>query len=112
MGEIAKYLRLGILNADKEAVVTAVTTYGDPAEFSSQLTSGQTRKGIGVYNNSNEDSGEAYYSFTGEATSGSKSMPIPVGCMANIPIADVEAISLHFFCGTGEIADLRVIEVA
>jgi len=111
MSEIAYYLRL-LVQADKEAVITPVTLSSDtPSKFSSELTSEQTRKGIAAYNNSDSGSGECYYGFTAVVAPGT-GMPIPKGAMVNIPVADVDAIDLYFVGTSGEIGDLRVIEVA
>lgn len=111
MSEIAKYLRF-LIQADKEAKITAVSVTETPTKFESQLTSEQTRKGIGIYNNSNASSGECYYSFSELTSPSGESMPIPKGSIANIPIADVSAIELYLLSDDGEVGDLRVIEVA
>lgn len=111
MSEIAKLLRL-LAQGDKEAIVTAVTATLTPAKFSSQLTSGHTRKGIAAYNNSNSSSGECYYGFSASISPSGESMPIPLGAMVNIPVANVDAIDLYFVSTSGEYGDLRIIEIA
>jgi len=109
MGEIAKYLRF-LINADKEAVITPVTVNGENQTlFESQLTSGQTRRRIGIRNYSNHNSGEIYYGFSAAVTPGT-GMPMVSGELEYIPIS--EDIDLYFVGTSGEIGDVRVIELA
>jgi len=111
MGEIAKYLRF-LINADKEGKISRVVATITPTIFASQLTSEQTRRRIGVFNNSNEGSGECYYSFSTPASPSGESIPLPKGETTYLPIAETTNISLYFFCEAGEVADLRVLELA
>ena len=111
MGEIAKYLRF-LINADKEAKISVVHVSQTPAQFTSQLTSEQTRRRIGVYNNSNDASGEWYYGFSAAASPSGESIPIPKKSLEFIPIADTDAIELYFFSDLSESGELRVLEFA
>lgn len=122
MNDVARLLRF-LVQGDREAKITAVTTHGDPEEFTSQLTSGQPRKSIRVYNDSNSASGEILYGFTSDMTNSEESQPIPRGAMIDIPIASKkftsvdddtdDAISLYFMnTNSGEWGNLRVQEIA
>lgn len=111
MGQIARYLRF-LINADQEAKITVVSVSPTPTKFSTALTSGQTRRRIGVYNHSNDASGECYYGFSASVSPSGESMPIPKKEMKFVPIADVSAIDLYFFSDIGESGELRVIELA
>lgn len=115
MGQIAKFLRL-LVNADQEAKITVVDVTSTPTQFSTQLTSEQTRRRIGVYNSSNPASGECYFSFSETASPSGESMVIRKGVSGEtlryIPIADHANIELYFFCDAGEVGELRVIELA
>ena len=116
MSELGRMLRL-LVNGDKEFKITKVLTLGAPAQFTSQLTGGHTRKHLFAYNNSDSASGEILWGGSDCDVSG---MPIPKGAVWPIPVADSEAsdavsegIDLYF-CNTisGEIGDLRVLEIA
>ncbi|MCK5602099.1 hypothetical protein KAR91_09525 [Candidatus Pacearchaeota archaeon] len=112
-GELGRLLRL-LVQADKQAVITKLVPSHTPTLFTSQITE-NTRKGIGVYNNSDAGSGECYFGFDSVTMSPSgESMPIPQGSVWDIPIADTEDIPLYFHSEiSGELnLDLRVIEVA
>jgi len=107
MSEIAYLLRM-LVQGDKEFKITPVTTFGSPSKFTSQLSSGYSRKVLTVYNNSEDTSGEQLW---GGSDCNSNGMPIPVGSMINIPIApDLDV----YFCNSvsGERGDLRVLEIA
>lgn len=121
MSDLARLLRY-LVQGDKEGKITPVTTLGSVQEFTSQLTSGQPRKSIRVYNNSDSASGEILYGFTPDMGSG-ESQPIPIGAMIDIPVAakkftgvdnDTEnAIGIYFMnVNSGEWGDLRVQEIA
>ena len=113
-GELGRLLRL-LVQADKQAVITKLVPSHNPTQFTSQITE-NTRKGIGVYNhsnNANAESGECFFGFTSAGMSPSgESMPIPQGSVWDIPIAETSDISLYFQSISGETGDLRVIEVA
>ena len=111
-GELGRLLRL-LVQADKEATITQVTPTPTPAQFTSQV-SANTRKGIGVYNataHANTESGECFFGFSAAMSPSGESMPIPMGAVWDIPVADVTAIPLYFQSVSGETGDLRVIEV-
>ena len=111
MSEIASLLRLQV-QADKEAVITAVTVTEVPTKFTSQLTLGYTRKSISAYNNSNSASGELYYGYvgSGELSASAYSQPIPVGSQVGINVST--DIDIYFVSEVGETGDLRVEELA
>jgi len=113
-GELGRLLRL-LVQADKQAVITKVVPTPTPTQFTSQITA-NTRKGIGVYNHTqhaNSESGECFFSFASAGMSPSgESMPIPQGSIWDIPVADVIAVPIYFQSVSGEVGDLRVIEVA
>jgi len=113
MGEMNRLLRL-LVQADKEGKVTSITAspVGPHTKFSSQLTSGQTRKSIAVYNNSDSASGDAYWGYEANISPSGDSMVIPKDNMISIPVADTSAIELYFCSASGEHAQLRVEELA
>lgn len=97
-----------LVQAEIEFKITPVTTYGTPVEFTSQLESGQPRKMMTVYNNSDDGSGEQLW---GGSDCNANGMPIPVGSMINIPVAATLDV---YFCNSvsGERGDIRVLEIA
>ena len=111
MSEWTRYLRL-LVQSDKEAKVTKVDVTETPTQFTSQLVGGNTRKAIGVYNNSNENSGECFYGFSSYISPSGEAMVIPVGAHIGIPIANTSNIDLYFCASSGELGDLRVEEYA
>jgi len=118
MSEISKYLRY-MVQSDKEGVVSALTVTGDTAAFTSQLTDGQIRKRIDVYNNSNANSGDCYYGFSSALTP-ANGMPLPrSGELFGIPVAAPSegpdggsGINIYFSASSGEVGDLRIRELA
>lgn len=109
MSELGNLLRL-LVQGDKEAKITSVTVTDSPTLFTSQLISGQTRRGLFAYNNSNTGSGEVYYGYSADISAASNSQPIPKGAIVQIPVASV--IDVYFVSDAGEVGDLRVEEVA
>lgn len=98
-----------LVPADKEFKVSAVTVFGDPAKFTSQLSEGYDRKAMGAFNNSNSASGENI--LWGGSDCDTNGMPIPQGSIVDIPVADNLDV---YFCNenSGEHGDLRVVELA
>lgn len=95
--------------ADHEVKTSAVDVFGSPAKFTSQLTSGYSRKGFAAYNNSDSASGEIVWG--GSDVTAATGMPIPKGAIVDIPCStDIDV----YFCNTvsGEIGNLRVVEIA
>lgn len=120
MSEIAKLLRL-LVQADKEAKITALTVMPTVTEFQSQLASGEFRKSLTVYNHSDSNSGEIYYSYTKDNVDISgECMVIPKGAQVDIPVAakldengnQSGGIQVYFFTPSGEIGNLRVEELS
>jgi len=113
MGEMNKLLRL-LVQSDVEAKVSKATgnPEGPHTAFSTQLTLGNTRKSITVYNNSDSGSGEAYYGFDQNISPSGDSMVIPKEKRVSIPIADTTNIDLYFCGASGEHADLRIEELS
>ena len=113
MSEIAKYLRF-LINADKEAKISIVSVTETPTQFETQLSLGQTRRRIGIYNNSESGSGECFFSFKAAASPSGEGMIIPKGKINYLPIADEDTgdISLYFFCEQGEVGNLQVMELS
>jgi hypothetical protein len=109
MGNRAKLLRL-MVQADQEAVVTAVLVTATPTKFTSQLQLGQDRKRLKVYNASNGSSGECCFGFSDDISTTYKSYPIPKGEDKIIEVA--EAVDVYFVSATGETGDFRVQELA
>lgn len=110
MSEIAKLLRL-LVQADKEAKVTAVTVTGDITEFTTQLASGEFRKALAAYNHSDASSGDIFYSYTKDNMNLSgEAMIIPKGALVDIPIAS--NLQTYFFNTSGEFGNLRVEELS
>ena len=108
MSEISNYLRL-MINGDKELKVTNVRATGVAALFTSQLSSGYKRKAFSVYNNSIAASGECYWGGS-DATPNNASMPIPKGAFFELPVTT--DLNVYFVADSGEIGDLRIIEIA
>ena len=108
MSEISYYLRLNSPGA-KELKTYAIDVFGDPAEVTSQLASGYSRKGMCFYNNSNTASGEILWG--GSDLSESNGMVIPKGAAVDIPLStDVPVYVMNTI--SGEIGNLRVVEIA
>ena len=108
MSQTDLYLRL-MSQADKELVTAAVDVFGTPAKFTSQLTLGYSRKGLGFYNNSDSASGEIVWG--GAGVTAETGLPIPKGALVDIPCSTAVDI---YFCNTisGETGNLRVVEIA
>jgi len=106
--ELAYLARLNSL-ATKELKITAVDVFGSSDLFTSQLTEGYTRKGLGAYNNSGSASGEICWGPLG--VTAETGMPIPKGSIFDIPCSVAIPI---YFCNTisGETGNLRVVEIA
>jgi len=98
-----------MVQSDKEGAVTAVTVNATPAKFTSQLTSGYSRKKLSVYNNSNSSSGELYYGFAVGVNAASGQV-IKKG--ETVPITVSTDLDIFFVAEAGEIGDLRVEENA
>ena len=115
--EIAKLLRLQG-PAINEYKISALTISGEVTPgsdvqcagqpFSSALTGGQGRVGMFAYNNSDAGSGEMYFGPAGVVPS--TGFPIPKGSLVELPLIDDLAVS--FACQSGELSDLRVLEIA
>jgi hypothetical protein len=115
MGEIEKLLRLQT-PAMNEYRVTPVTASGEQdgvaasgQVFSTQLSGGQGRTGLFVYNKSDSGSGEAFFGATGVLPA--TGFPLPVGSLIEIPVAPAVG-DPYFVCSSGELADLRILEIA
>lgn len=110
---IDSYLRL-MIQSDKEAVITSVDVTGTPAQlFTSQLSSGHTRKAINVINNavaSTSGSGELFYGYTTVMSPSGESMSLTKNERVNIPVAS--NIDIYFCCDSGEFGNVRVEELA
>jgi hypothetical protein len=113
MGNLDYYLRL-LVQADKEARVTVKKVTGTPAQqFTSALTSGQTRKRLRVYNASDSGSGELYYGFTSTMSPSGESMSVKKDIApVEVPIAETDSVPLYFCCDSGEQCLVRVEELA
>ena len=115
-GELARLLRL-LVQGDKEAHIHRVhvgpLSYLTPVEFTSQLTTTNTRRGFQVYNASPAASGDCAYCFQHAITSSSmsgESQPIPAGALIPIPVHT--DVAVFFFATSGENGSLRVTEIA
>jgi len=95
--------------ATRELKITSVPVFGSADLFTSQLTSGYTRKGFGCLNWSNSASGEIV--FGNSDVTAANGMVIPKGALFDIPVSVDIPI---YFCNTisGETGNLRVIEIA
>jgi len=113
MGEINRLLRF-LVPADKEAKITAVTAdpVGPHTKFTSQLTSGHTRKYVRVFNNSASGSGDAYWGYGANISPSGESMALPKAETRVLPIADTSNIDIYFCSASGEHGDLRIEELA
>ena len=108
MSELQYLARLNSI-ATKELKITAVNVFGSSDLFTSQLTSGYTRKRFHAYNNTHASSGEVVFGpVTLTAANG---MVIPKGEIVNIETSTAVDV---YFCNTvsGEVSDLRVVEMA
>ena len=112
MSTTERFLRL-LIPADQEGKITAVSVYGDPARFTTQLTSGQTRRRLALYTDDT-----VYYGYTASMSPSGESMPVPTGERLEIPIGDDSKaqggsnIQLYFCSPSGEINTVRVEELA
>jgi len=108
MSETQFLLRLNAPGT-KELKTTAVDVFGSAQEFTSQLTSGYTRKYFRAFNNSHSSSGEIVWGPLG--VTGQTGMIIAKDAVVEMPLSvDVPV----YFCNTvsGEIGNLRVVEIA
>lgn len=101
------YLRM-LIPGDKELKITPTTITATATQFSSQLVLGYSRRHFAAYNNSDSASGECYWG--GSGVTPTTGMPIPKGAIVDLPFST--DIDLYFVADTGEIGDLRVVEVA
>jgi len=108
MAELNNLMRL-LVQADKEYKITNVTASDITTKHTSQLTSGYKRKGIAAYNNSNDLSGECFWGDS-NLTYSANGMPIPKGAIIEIPLST--DLDIYFCSASGEVGDLRVIEIA
>lgn len=108
MSELQYLMRLASI-ATKELKITAVECHGAAELFTSQLTEGFVRKGFGIYNNSDDSSGEVVWGPEGVTVA--TGMPIPKGSVADLPVSTDLPV---YFMNTvsGENSDLRVLEIA
>lgn len=117
MGEIEKLLRYQS-PGEYEFKISAQTISGEVTPgsdvqcagqlFTSALTGGQGRRGLFVYNNSDPASGEAFWGPEGVLpTTG---FPIPKGALVEIPMID--DFDVYVATGSGELADIRFLEIA
>jgi len=103
------YLLRLMSQATKELKTYAVDVFGDPAEIESQLTSGYTRKGMALYNNSDSASGECLWGASD--LTHATGMVIPKGALFDIPCStDLPIYVMNTV--SGEIGNLRVVEIA
>jgi hypothetical protein len=107
MAELNNLVRL-LVPADKEFKVTAVTATQTATKFTSSLTSGYKRRAIAAYNNSHDNSGECYWG--GSTVVAGNGMPIPKGSIVEVPVTT--DLDIYFVADSGQIGDLRVIEIA
>lgn len=108
MAEAENLLRK-LVPGDKEFAVTAVQVTPTATKFSTQLSSySASRKGLFAYNNSDAASGEVYWGNS--AVTPSTGMPIPVGSVVTIPVST--DLDVYFVSETGELGDLRILEIA
>ena len=93
---------------ENEFKITAVTVRSGEAVFATQLVGGQGRTGVYAYNNSNGSSGECFWGSS--PLTPANGMPIPVGSIVEVLIPPAQN---PYFCSlSGEIGDLRVLEVS
>lgn len=93
---------------EHEFKITAVTARPVEAEFTTGLTGGQGRTGLYVQNKSDSSSGECFW---GDASlTPANGWSIPVGAVVEILIPPNQ--NPHFCSSSGEIGDLRVLEVS
>ena len=78
-------------------------------KFSSQLSTENSRIGLFAYNASATSSGELYYGDTQGVTS-ADGFPIPKGSLVEIPVSD--DLDVYFTCVSGEVGNLRILELA
>lgn len=107
MSEVAKLLRFQG-QAHNEFKITPVAINDSAVQFTSQLTSGYSRIGCYAYNNSDSSSGEIYWGDSG--VSNISGFPIPRGAVVEIPI--IVDLDVYFIGSSGELGDLRVLELA
>ena len=112
MNGIQNYLHL-LVNGNKTAKVTAKTVDMTPTGFTTELDPDlYFRKRLYVYNNSHPASGECYYAFSnvsGELNH-QTGYPLPLGAEAEIRVA--QTVEIFFAAYSGEVGDLRIMEIA
>ena len=114
--EMEKLLRYGGPGFN-EYKISAVTISGEVTpgsdiqaagqQFTSALTGTYGRVGMFAYNNSDSASGELY--FGPEGVVPTTGFPLPKGAVLEIPVVDQD---VYFAAPSGELADLRVLEIA
>lgn len=107
MSEIASLLRL-LVQSDKEFKVSSLTVSDSITSFSSQLTSGYSRRRIRVKNNSSPGSGECYYGASNVSIN--NGFPLLVGEEIDLQIAN--NLNIYFISNSGETSDIRIFEAA
>lgn len=114
MSDIAESLRL-LLSGKVEGKITALHVTPAPTEFSSQLSTENTRKAVYVYNNSDSSSGDCFYGYHDHLSPSGENLanagqPIPVGAKVAIPVTT--DVSFYLCASSGELGNLRVEEIA
>ena len=107
MAQITKLLKFQS-QAFKEFKITNVEVEDTAAKFTSQLSSGHTRVGFFAYNNSASASGEVFWGDS--SVTENNGFPIPRGAAVEIPV--VTSLDVYFIAVSGELGDLRVLELA
>lgn len=117
MGELEKLMRYQS-PGEYEFKISAQTISGEVSvgsdiqcagqKFVSALTGGQGRRGLFIYNNSDAASGEAFWGPLGVLpTTG---FPVPKGTLIEVPMID--DFDIYVATGSGELADMRFLEIA
>lgn len=108
MSQETDYLLRLMSQATKEVKAVPIEITPTATKFTSQLTTGYTRKGLFAYNNSDAASGECFWGMSDVTVVAGQ--VIPKGAQVDIPVST--DLDVYFICESGELGDLRALEVA
>jgi len=92
----------------EEYAVTVVAVTGTAGEFTTSLGTAGSRKMMGVYNLSHTNSGEVYMGPSGVTPA--TGFVLEKGKFIELPLTD--NLATFFIAETGELGDLRVLEIS
>jgi hypothetical protein len=108
MSNETDYLLRLMSQATKEVKAVSIEITSTATKLTSQLTTGYTRKGLFAYNSSDAASGECYWGMSDVTIN--TGQVIPKGAQVDIPVST--DLDVYFICESGELGDLRTLEIA